>query len=335
MNRPYQPFPDTSPPVAPADPWGPRIEADRERLLEAQNKPRHKLKEIGEGLLDWAAAGVGIPLHRIMHPRGSATDQANQQLATDIELQKQAGNAQEQQAGIKLRGRQAQKIQDELDNPDTSEADKAELQGILEGVKVFEGQAPTPDNDAAYAQLRAKAAKRGITLPATYGPKAATVKGGGFNISPGQRRIEIGPDGKPKVVYEAPDRPEKPEPADTTDTWANLEGGFRANAQKAQDAAQKAEQAAKDYIASKKAIDPNFDAASDPNAASLIAESKRQREFALEQTKKADEAAFKKTEASGKRKGGMNATEKKIYDAAKGKGLDPDEAIRRYRAGKY
>ena len=31
----------------------------------------------------------------------------------------------------------------------------------------------------------------------------------------------------------------------------------------------------------------------------------------------------------------LNATEQEIYDAAKGKKLDPDEAVRRYRSGKY
>ncbi len=33
--------------------------------------------------------------------------------------------------------------------------------------------------------------------------------------------------------------------------------------------------------------------------------------------------------------GGLNATEQKIYDAAKSSNLDPDEAVKRYRSGKY
>lgn len=51
---------------------------------------------------------------------------------------------------------------------------------------------------------------------------------------------------------------------------------------------------------------------------------------ALKYRDEGDKAA---TEAKTTR--GANATEQKIRDAAKSKGLDPDEAVKRYRAGKY
>lgn len=292
MNRPYKPFtPDA--PIASADPWVQRIEEDRQALITAQRKPRSKWKDIGEGLATWAASGVGIPLQRILHPRGSETQQAERALGRDVMLQKASGEAQEQRASIALRGATARKIdadlRDAINNPKISPQGKAEIAAVQQGLKAFEGQAPTPENDARYAELRALAAKHGIPLPATYGPKATAAPNRDFTI--GNKRVRM-VDGKPVVIYEAPEEPEVP---DTTGNWTTLEAGFRNNASAALKAAQKAEQDAKAYIASK---GEGFDPTKDANVAALTAESRRQREFAEKQTEKADQVAIKKTEAA-------------------------------------
>lgn len=300
MNRPYEPFKADRPveSVASADPWAQRIEEDRQALITAQRKPRSKLKDIGEGLATWAASGVGIPLQRILHPRGSETQQAERALGRDVMLQKQSGDIQEQQAGISLRGRQAAKIQSELDNPATERE---------QGFTLGEGQSRYDPQGNLIASA---------TKPRSPKPPVKQVDEQGNEYLADADSGEPILDAKGNIRYTGRAKPDKPESADTTDTWANLETGFRQNAASALAAAQKAEQDAKTYIASK---GEGFDPTKDANVAALASEAQRQRAFALEQTKKADDAAFKKTEASGKRTKGVSTTTKAAKPAKDGK----------------
>ncbi len=321
---------------APSDPWQGRIEADRQRILNAQAHPQSTGKRILEALGTWAGAGVGLPVQKILHPHGTETQQAQRQLATDVGLQQSQIEAQtkaqraqteaklgqadaaSQYSTIALRNKQIAKIDDEINNPDLSDAAKAELEAIKEGVRAFEGQAPSGENDRAYADLRAKAAKRGITLPATYGPKAQPAKAPETHVVNGVV-LERQADGTLKPVYTAPEKPE-PEVPDTTGNWSSLESGFRDNATKANTAADKAEADVKRYIREQQFANPQFDPAKDANVASMTAEARRQRDFAKEQTQKADHAAFKKTEASA---GDTKARAKKPYRGGGSKYVAP------------
>ena len=83
-----------------------------------------------------------------------------------------------------------------------------------------------------------------------------------------------------------------------------------------------------------------------------LEEIKRQRAFATDQRKQADALITKKgpgdsgststQPTSGNQRyttipkqGGLNATEQRIYDAAKKSNLDPDKAVQLYRKGQY
>ena len=154
------------------------IAEDRDRLLAAQNKPHSKAKAVLEGLGTWAAGGLGIPLHRMLHPGGTEVEKAQRQLATDLALRKEDIDTQDAGATIKLRTAQARKIdadiQAAIDHPDTSDADKAKLetaQAILRS-----HPQPFDPNDPQDVVAIKKLNDAGIPIPQSYGkqPKEAT-----------------------------------------------------------------------------------------------------------------------------------------------------------------
>lgn len=65
------------------------IGEDRQRIIDAQNKPHSKWKDILEGVGQYAAGGIGLNLHHLLHPRGTETEQAQRQLSTDLGIQQQ------------------------------------------------------------------------------------------------------------------------------------------------------------------------------------------------------------------------------------------------------
>lgn len=302
QQQPTPAAPALSQPVNAAQPdYNARIEADRQRILNAQAHPQSKGKRILEGLAEWAGAGVGLPVAKMIHPHGTETQQAQRQLVTDVGLQRTATDAQQaqtelqrvqneaagQQSTIALRSAQARKIEADLANPDISAEDERKLKVAQEILKSH--PQPFDTNDPADVVAIKKLTDAGIPIPHTYGKQPKL--GEDFSLSPGQTRF--GPDGKVIANLPSVEKPEKAEP-----DYAGLEAGFRKNASAAMTAAQKAEQDAKNYIADRKRENANFDPTKDANVAALASESRNQREFAKDQTDKADQAALKKTKPS-------------------------------------
>lgn len=308
---------------------------------------RNKGLQILEGLGNVAASGVGINLQNILHPRGTPEQQARRRLSDEIGIQDQSIRSQRattdlegDQATIALHRAQARKIQDELDNPDTSEERKAELELLKEGLRTHPGPFdPTNPDDAAFIK-RLAAAKYPINV-AGYGkqPKEES----GFSLTPGEARY----DAKGNLIVERAPKAE-PEVPDTTGPIGEQEARFRTNAAAAQAAAEKAEADVKTYIAQQKVAhqtDPNkpesttYDPEKDANVASLAAEARRQRDFHDDQLKRADDLTVKKIEAGNKittgrakSKGRATLNEDQVRAAAKAAGLDPDIAVKRARA---
>lgn len=262
---------------------------------------RNKGLQILEGLGNVAASGVGINLQNILHPRGTPEQQARRRLADEsaiedqnIQRQRAAVDVEGDKATIALRSAQSRKIQDLLDHPDTSDADKRKLE-VAKAILQSHPQGFDP-NDPADAVALKKMEDAGIPVPASYGkqPKGEA----GFSLNPGEARY----DSKGNLIVERPGKPEKPpdEVPDTAGPIGELEGRFRANAAKAQTAAEEVEAKVKQYTAEQARTIEKYDPAKDPNVASLTAEARRQREFAQDQLKKADDLAVKKVEAGNK-----------------------------------
>lgn len=188
------------------------IGEDRQRLINAQSKHHSNARDILEGLGQYAASGVGLNLHKIIYPHGTETEQAQRQLATDLGLQKQQTENQDQQSIIALRSSQTKeneaqtrKIQDAIDNPDTSDEDKRKLEALRESLKMH--PQPFDANDPNDVELLKRAKDAGILIPSAYGrqPKPEA----GFTLAPGQIRFDA--NGKPIANLPATEKPEKGE----------------------------------------------------------------------------------------------------------------------------
>ncbi len=149
------------------------IARDRQAIIDAQAKHHSRARDILEGLGQWAGAGLGLNVHRLIYPHGTAEEQAQGQLATDVELQKAQTENQDRQSTIALRSAQARKIEDDLKNPDTSEADRRKL--ILAQEILRSHPQPFDPNDPADVIAKKKLEDAGIPVPASYGkqPKVA------------------------------------------------------------------------------------------------------------------------------------------------------------------
>lgn len=286
------------------------IAQDRQRLIDAQGKHHSKARDVLEGLGQWAGSGVGLNVHKLIYPRGTETEQAQRQLNTDLGLQKVATDEADAQSTIALRGSQvkeneaqARKIQDAIDNPDTSDEDKRKLEALRESLRLH--PQPFDANDPNDIELLKRAKDAGILIPSAYGktaPQREPLIKERKNADGSTTSLKSTDYGKtweevPELASAAPDKPQPDDVPDTTKGFADLEASHRKNAADAQANAEKVEGEVKAYIASQKAADPNYDSAKDPNVASMTAEARRQRAYQTEQLGKADAVAAKKIEA--------------------------------------
>lgn len=209
-------LPDASPMGSSDQPFGTRdrrtqprdiIADDQQYLRDVQNKPHNKALGVLEGLGQWAASGVGLNLKRVLHPHGTETEQAQRQLNTDLGIQKEQTEAQDARSTIALRDAQTRKIDDLINHPDTSDADKAKLEIAREILKSHPQGFNL--NDPADVIAKKKVEDAGIPIPASYGKQAKA--GGGYTLGPGQ--VHYGEDNKPVASVPAS---EKPEPGSET-----------------------------------------------------------------------------------------------------------------------
>lgn len=168
-------------PDTPAVPLKPRdrIEEDRQRLINAQNKKGPSLgKRILEGVGDYAASGIGLNLNHILHPRGTEVQQAQRQLQADLGIQNQQTENQDKQSLITLRGKQADQIDQNLAGPTPAElADAAKKEAranFIESMKLH--PQPLDPNDPADQELLRQAKVAGILLPNSYGKQPKSDK---------------------------------------------------------------------------------------------------------------------------------------------------------------
>lgn len=330
---------DVNAPETAAIPVKPRdiIAEDRDRLLAAQNKPHSKTKAVLEGLGTWAASGLGIPLQRMLHPGGTDVQKAQRQLETDLGIQKTQTENQDTQATIALRSAQARKIdadiQAAIDHPDTSDVDKQKLEVARDILRSH--PQPFDPNDPQDAVAIKKITDAGIPIPQSYGkqPKEATPLFEKVKQPDGSVLTKKSVDGGKTwetvedLTSAAPEKPEEGDVPDTTQGWIQLEANHRTNAANAQKAAEKAEADVKTYITQQRTADPNYDVTKDANVASLTAEARRQRDYAAEQLKSADNAAAKKVEAAN---ADMKAGSKKKKPVLKGAAATHDFSISAY-----
>lgn len=294
-------------PLKPRD----RIEEDRQRLIDAQNKKPPSLgRRILETAGQYAASGLGINLRPILHPRGSETEQAQRQLATDIALQNQATQNQDAQSTIALRGQQAAKIKQDMEGPSDDEvaaaAKKQARENFIESMKLH--PQPLDPNDPNDQELLRQAKAAGILLPNSYGkqPKAATERAPLIrertNADGSKSTLQSVDNGKtwaevPDLASAAPPRPDIPEPGDIPDStapWIEKEKQHREIANNAKVAADRAEQSVRDYAAAHPGIDP----AKDPMTAPMLSNMKRLRETVDTENKNANDAQNKRIEAA-------------------------------------
>lgn len=172
-----QPVSVTPPPTTPVI-TKPRdvIQDDRNALIAAQNKPHSKLKSIAEGLGQWAGSGIGLNVHKLIHPGGTETERAQRQLVTDLGLQKTATDNADAQSTIALRGKQGEKIAADIEaaKTDTSGEDKRKLDALRESLRLH--TQPFDPNDPVDVQLLKDANAAGILIPSAYGKQPAPPK---------------------------------------------------------------------------------------------------------------------------------------------------------------
>lgn len=284
--------------------------------------PHHRNKglQILEGLGNVAASGVGINLQNILHPRGTPDQQARRRLADETAIEDQsiqrtrvASDIAGDTATAAWRTAEAERLQREAKDPKQTPAAKAKAEAIKISLGLH--KQPFDPNDPADVALLAAAKEQGIIInPDTYGEKDESGKNVQFadEVLPDGRKRKIQFDPKTKswdpskgatgdVITDVP-KPEKPpdEVPDTAGPIGELEGQFRANAAKAQKAAEEAEAKVRQYTAEQARTVENYDPSKDANVASLTAEARRQRAFAEDQLKHADGLAVKKVEAGNK-----------------------------------
>lgn len=305
-STPRLPVTNESPPELPATvKLGARVAQDQRDVATAQSHHHSKARDILEGLGQYVGSGIGLNVHKLIYPRGTETEKAQRQLATDVGLQKVATDNADTQSTIALRSAQARKIQADLDNPNTSDEDKRKL--ILAQEILRSHPQPFDPNDPADVVAMKKLNDAGIPIPKSYGkvPKPTAPhepllkerkKADGSTVTMqsddyGKTWAEV-----PALASEAPTKETVDEVPDTTAPWLKEETDQREIARNANKSAAEARQSVLDYVAQ----NPNVDQKNDPRILSALASAKRLDETESEANKKAGEAHTKRIEAANK-----------------------------------
>jgi len=235
---------------------------------------RNKGLQILEGLGNYAASGIGLNLQSILHPRGTPEQQARRALGDEANIE-----------GIDLKRR-------------TAESGLEKDQAYEDHLKEIERQTGIKLNKRDEFSLSPGQVRYGpdgkpiASLPDRPGKDA-----GGFSLNPGEARY----DAKGNLITERAPKPTDEVP-DRSGDIAGVEKQFRGNEAAARAAADKAEADVKKYVAEQARSVENYDPTKDPNVASMTAEAQRQRAYAEDQRKRADDLVGEKLKAGAKAK---------------------------------